>query len=450
MQRLSAVTSTLVEDLRRAAWPLTGAVTDLDPLVDLVGDARFVLIGEASHGTHDFYRLRAELTQRLILEKGFTAVAAEADWPDAYRVNCYVRGDGGDPTANAALANFRRFPTWMWRNTVVLEFVDWLREHNGHLPAGAPPVGFFGLDLYSLSNSAEEVLRYLDRVDPGAARRARERYACFAHYGEDAQADGYEASLGLAPSCEQEVVHQLVELQRNATEYLRRDGHASEDDLFYAEQNARLVKNAEEYYRTMLGGSVSSWNLRDRHMADTLDALEAHLARRGQPPRIVVWEHNSHLGDARATEMGERGEWNVGQLARERHPGETVNIGFTTDHGSVTAADDWDQPPQRMQVQPGLPGSYEELFHQVNLPRFLLTLRGSERWVDALREPRLERAIGVIYRPQTERWSHYFNARLADQFDAVIHVDESRALEPLERTAGWASSEAPETYPFAV
>ncbi len=440
-------TMQLTDLLRAGAEPLAGDEHEYDRLLAMIGDARYVLIGEASHGTHEFYRERAAITKRLIAEKGFTAVAVEADWPDAYRVNRYVRGTD-DADADAALGGFKRFPTWMWRNTVVRDFVGWLRAHNAALPGGAAKAGFYGLDLYSLSASIEAVIGYLDRVDPEAARRARDRYGCLEGFGEDSQRYGYTASLDLSASCEEEVVNQLVELQRRADRYARLDGRVAEDEYFYAEQNARLARNAEEYYRTMFRGYVSSWNLRDRHMTDTLDALVAHLDRHGGRTKVVIWAHNSHLGDARATQMGETGEFNVGQLVRERHGSEAALIGLTTHHGTVTAASDWDGPAERKRVRPGLRGSYEALFHELDTPRFLLPLRGER--ATALRDRRLERAIGVIYRPETERQSHYFAARLAEQFDAVLHFDETRALEPLERTEGWAAGEPPETYPFAV
>ena len=448
---LKTTNAALIETVRNAAHPLTGAANDYDPLLDLIGDAHLVLLGEASHGTHDFYRERTEITKRLIEEKGFAAVAVEADWPDAYRVNCYVRGGGNDADANQALDGFRRFPTWMWRNTDVLEFVEWLRGHNRALPADAPRVGFYGVDLYSLFASIEAVIAYLDKVDPEAARRARARYACLGHAAEDSQAYGYAASFGMAKSCEEEVISQLRELRRSAAEYARRDGRIAEDEFFYAEQNARLAKNAEEYYRSMFGSRVSSWNLRDCHMAETLDALVGHLDRQtGRRTKIAVWEHNSHLGDARATELGWSGELNVGQLVRERYGSEAVLVGFSTHRGTVTAASDWGGPAERKRVRPALAGSYEELFHETGLPRFLLTLRDSGEVAQKLREPRLERAIGVIYRPETERLSHYFQARLSDQFDAVLHFDETQAVEPLERSSGWETGEPPETFPSTL
>ncbi len=433
-----------------AAVPLTGAATDYDALLDLIGDSRFVLLGEASHGTHEFYKERAQITKRLITEKGFTAVAVEADWPDAYRVNQYVRGEGNDAEAVDALSGFKRFPAWMWRNADVLDFIGWLRAHNDDLADGAEKAGFFGLDLYSLHASIEAVLNYLDKVDPIAASSARYRYSCFEHFAEDPQAYGYAAGFGLTESCEREVVSQLVELQRRAAEYARRDGRVAADDFFYAEQNARLVKNAEEYYRTMFRGRVSSWNLRDRHMAETLHALLVHFEQQRRAGKVVLWAHNSHLGDARATDMGQAGEFNVGQLVRQRYGRDAVLIGFSTYGGTVTAASSWGGPAERKRVRPALADSYESLFHDVGVGRFMINLRDSSSASAGLRQPMLERAIGVIYLPETERVSHYFHARLSDQFDAVLHFDETRAVEPLERTGEWEVGEVPETFPTGM
>jgi erythromycin esterase-like protein/predicted phosphoribosyltransferase len=446
----ASVESPLIEALRATAYPLANSARDYDPLMDRIGEARFALLGEASHGTHEFYRERAEITKRLITEKNFTAVAIEADWPDAYRVNRYVCGASDDIDATEALADFRRFPMWMWRNPVVVEFIEWLRAHNEALPPQAQKVGFYGLDLYSLHTSIKAVLRYLEKVDPEAAKGARERYSCFDHVGEDTQAYGLMTRLNLSKSCEEEVVSQLVELQRNAADYARRDRRLAEDDLFYAEQNARLVMNAEAYYRAMFLEEVSSWNLRDQHMAETLDALVAHFVRKGARAKLAVWEHNSHLGDARATDMGQRGELNVGQLTRKKYDNDAVLVGFTTHHGTVTAASDWGGPAECKRVRPALPGSYEALFHSTQPRQFLLIWNDNDRVSESLRAPRLERAIGVIYRPETERQSHYFWARLPDQFDAVLHFDETRAVRPLESTTHWEAGEVPETFPFAI
>jgi len=440
---------TLADAAGAALSPLVGAPHDFDPLLALVGEARFALIGEASHGTHEFYRIRAEITKRLICDKGFTSVAVEADWPDAYRVNRYVRGRGDDADAETALGSFKRFPQWMWRNADVLDFVGWLRAHNDSVPESAQ-VGFYGLDLYSLHASIEAVLKYLAVVDPEAASRARARYSCFDQFGTDPQGYGYAASMGLAPSCEAEVVAQLADLRRSAAEYARRDGRLEPDEAFYSEQNARLVRNAERYYRAMFGSREASWNLRDQHMFETLDNLVAFHDARGRREKVVLWAHNSHLGDARATEMGRSGELNVGQLVRTRHGRDACLIGFLSYAGTVTAASDWDAPAERMTVRPALPQSYEALCHRVGVPNFLLDLSAPGLATAELDRPRLERAIGVIYRPDTERASHYFHARLPEQFDAVLYYDLTRAVEPLERTGLWERGEPPETFPTAL
>ena len=443
----AATTLAPAEIIRESAVPLAGTAGSFDPLLEWIGDASVVLLGEASHGTHEFYKARAEITKRLILERGFTAVAVEADWPDAYRVNRFVRGESDDDEAVDALADFQRFPAWMWRNADVLDFIGWLRTHNEPRSYVAQ-AGFYGLDLYSLQASIEAVLAYLDRVDPEAALHARERYACFEQFGAPASY-GMTAGFGLSQSCENEVVGQLVEMRRNASEYVARRGIRGEDDYFFAVENARLIRNAEQYYRSMFRDRTSSWNLRDRHMAETLDVLMEHLRQR-QKPKVVVWAHNSHLGDARATEMGELGELNVGQLMRERHAADVRIIGLTTYSGSVTAASGWDRPAERKRVQPALPGSVEALFHQAGLPRFMLNLQEDDEAADLLRDPLLERAIGVVYQPETERESHYFHARIAEQFDAVIHFDETRAVEPLERTPRWHGDEPAETFPSGI
>jgi erythromycin esterase-like protein len=439
----------VIETLHSSLIPLRGIPADYDPIMELIGNARVVLLGEASHGTQEFYATRAAITERLIRDRQFCAVAVEADWPDAYRVNRYVRWVGNDANASMALDDFKRFPTWMWRNTEVVQFVEWMRAYNSTVPSDAHRVGFYGIDLYSLHASIDAVLRYLNTIDPEAARRARERYACFDHFGEDTQAYGYATAFGMGDSCEQEVITQLVELRRRAAEYATRDGRVARDDYFFAEQNARLVKNAEEYYRSMFRGHVQSWNLRDRHMVETLDALIQFLSRDRPDAKVVVWAHNSHLGDARATEMGARGELNVGQLVRERYGTAATLIGFTTNTGRVTAASDWDAPAENKGVRPALSGSYERLFHETGVPRFYLSLQEPAIRA-ALADSRLERAIGVIYRPETERTSHYFHASLPAQFDGLLHFDQTTALRPLETTAEWASEEVPETFPTGI
>jgi len=410
-------------DVRSAARPL-------DDLVGLLGDARFVLLGEASHGTHEFYAIRAEVTRRLVAERGFRGVAVEADWPAAARVNRYVQRAGEDRDADQALGDFVRFPRWMWRNEVIVELVEWLREHGG--------AGFYGLDLYSLRESMSAVVDYLDQVDAEAASRARDRYACFDHLDE--RAYGQATATGDKEPCEDAAVDQLGELRERAGDLAARDGRLPRDAHFFAEQNAKLAADAERYYRMMFRGRGSQWNLRDTHMADTLDALHDHLGGAG----IVVWAHNSHLGDARATSMGRRrGELNLGQLARERHGDDVRIAGFTTHTGTVTAARDWDAPAERRNVRPSLEGSLERLLHDAGIERGVLDPRDP-----ALAGELLQRMIGVIYRPETERGSHYVEARASEQFDVLVHVDQTTALRPLE---AWSSVEEPaDTYPSGL
>jgi erythromycin esterase-like protein len=440
----------LVDLISDLAEPLVGSDHDFDSLIDLIGDARFVLIGEASHGTHEFYRIRAQISKRLIAQRGFSAVAVEADWPDAYRVNRFVRGESNDVDSVEALSGFQRFPQWMWRNADVLDFVGWLREHNDEQAFQDRKCGFYGLDLYSLHASIEAVLAYLNQVDPEAAMRARHHYSCFEQFGKKAEAYGYVAGFGMTPTCEEAVVKELVALRRKAMEYLQRDGQVAADAYFCAEQNALVVRNAEEYYRNMFRREVSSWNLRDTHMMESLVGLTNHLSRGKPPAKVIVWAHNSHLGDARATQMSERGELNLGQLVRQHFAKESVSIGFTTYDGTVTAASDWDAPAERKHVRPGHPDSYEALFHEVDVPNFLLNLKGNRDLASHLRAERLERAIGVIYRPDTELISHYFHACLSNQFDAVLHYDHTRAVEPLERTTEWEMGEVEETFPSGL
>ena len=447
---MSHEATSLPAAIAHAAHPLSGGAGDYSALLDMVGDANYVLIGEATHGTHEFYAERARITQRLILEKGFNAVAVEADWPDAYRVNRFVRDQGDDTDAVQALQGFQRFPSWMWRNTDVVDFVSWLRSYNDGFDSD-DKVGFYGLDLYSLFTSMDEVLLYLERVDPEGAMAARARYACFDHYQDDSESYAYAAGIGTSASCESAVLAQLQAMQQRALEYMQHDSSNGHDAYFYAQQNAKLVINAEAYYRTMFRGRVSSWNLRDRHMAETLDALINHVgARTGAPAKIVVWEHNSHIGDARATDVGSMGEWNVGQLVRERYGDQTRLIGFSTYHGTVTAASEWGGRAECKQVRPALPDSYEALFHQAGIERFLLDLRAATAVREALMESRLQRAIGVLYLPQSERRSHYFHTQLPRQFDAMIHIDRTSAVTPLEQVSRPNGREVPETFPEGV
>lgn len=444
---MKSTIKTKLECVQRDAEPVTG---EYDTLLSAVGDSRFVLLGEASHGTHEFYKVRAEITKRLIAEKGFTAIAWEADWPDAMRVHRYVRGAGKDRTAKESLAGFQRFPSWMWQNADILDLVGWLRAHNERHDGNGPKVGVYGLDLYSLQSSIQAVIAYLEKVDPGAAREARQRYSCFEDFGEDPHAYGRTASIDRSLSCEDEVVAQLIELQRQSVKFLDRDGRLAADELFFAEQNARVAKNAEEYYRALYRGRPDTWNLRDTHMADTLDLLMDHLAFQREHAKTIVWAHNSHLGDARATQMHLRGELNVGQLVRERHPNDSFSLGFTTYTGTVTAASDWGAEAERKWVRPALEGSCEKIFHDSGMGRLFLNFRDRPEAAREFSDDLLERAIGVIYRPETERWSHYFNAKLSKQFDAVMHFDETRAVEPLEPASIWQEGEMPELYPSGL
>jgi len=443
---MSRIQTSLNDSLRKAALSLDNPPQDYAPLLNLAANKSFVLLGEATHGTHEFYETRVELTKRLIIDHGLSAIAIEGDWPSAYRVNRYVRWLGDDSSPEQALCDFTRFPLWMWRNRVIRDFVGWLREHNQGLPY-EQQVGFYGLDMYSLYESVAAVLDYLDKVDPEAADAARQRYGCLDHVSSERHY-GYGVTLGRRPSCEDEVVRQLMDIHQQGGRYVEAGDALAEDEQFQAEQNARLIQSAEAYYRQMFSSRVNTWNLRDTHMSDTLDLLHRHLSRRlGRSAKIAVWEHNSHLGDARATEMGARGEHNVGQLTRERYGDDCCLIGFTTYKGSVTAASEWDGPAERKRVRPGIPGSIEEILSRLNRNRFWLPLRGDV--AEALREPRLQRAIGVLYLPDTERASHYFRCRLADQFDAVLHFEETQALEPLDSTSEWVRGEQ-ETYPFGL
>lgn len=437
----------LVASAQAAALQIDGATRDnVAKIIERLPPARVFMLGEATHGTHDFYHFRTCFTKYLIEHQGLSAVAIEGDWPDAYRVNRFVRGESPDQDANAALSGFERFPSWMWRNTEILSFVRWLRDWNDKHPDRK--VGFYGLDLYSLMTSVHAVITYLEKVDPAAAVRARARYACFDHFAGDTHAYGYAVSAGIVESCEDAVVKQLIDLQRRAREYAARDGRVAEEEFFFAEQNARLAQNAEQYYRAMFRGRHSSWNIRDTHMADTFSSLMTFLSRDGSDPKIVVWAHNSHLGDARATEMGERGELNLGQLLRERYGNDVGSIGFTTYEGTVTASSDWDAHAERKVVRAGLDGSIEYVLHSVEMPQFALFLHDQQ--LGSFQTPLLERAIGVIYRPQTERQSHYFQARLTEQFDALIHIDRTTALVPLEPSPHWYHEEVPETYPSGL
>jgi protein-L-isoaspartate(D-aspartate) O-methyltransferase len=414
------------------------AKADFAPLLNRIGEARIVLIGEATHGTSEFYAMRAGITRRLIEEKGFDAVAIEGDWPDAARIDHYVRHREVPPSEWTA---FARFPTWMWRNEEMRAFVDWLHERNKPRPAGER-AAFHGLDLYSLYTSVRAIIDYLESRDPDLAATARQRYGCLSPWEADPAAYGHAALSGTYKKCEQNVSHMLVELLQRRQALTLQDG----EHFFDAAQNARLVANAERYYRVMYYGSRASWNLRDTHMFETLQNILAH---HGPNSKVVVWAHNSHIGNAKATEMSRRGEHNIGQLCREHFGAQSYHVGFGTHDGTVAAASGWDGEMQVMTVRPSHSQSYERLFHMTNAPGLFLPLGAnlSHELRDKLMKPRLERAIGVIYRPESELASHYFEAVLPVQFDEYIWVDRTKAVTPFNVTqlAG-----LPETYPFGV
>ena len=444
----------LIATLSESAIPLKGQPQDYDALINKVKDARFVLIGESTHGTEEFYRIRAELSKRLIKDHGFAAVAVEGDWPDCYRVNRYVRGDEKIRSANSALREFLRFPNWMWRNDIIVDFVDWLKDHNKTHARPQDKIGFYGLDLYSLYDSIQAVIAYLDENDPEAAQRARHFYACFDHghrMALDPQKYGYATMMGVSTACEKQAIEMLVELRRKSSHYMQRDGFAAGEDYFCADRNAQTVLDAEHYYRELFKSRVSSWNLRDKHMVETLYAVQEHMSNwRDARAKIIVWAHNSHIGDARATEMGQTGEWNIGSLVREAHGFDAALIGFSTYQGSVTAASAWDGEAERKLVLPAIKESYEHMFHQTGIGDFLLLLQDNHKLAPYLYLSRLQRAIGVLYLPQSERMSHYYFSKLPEQFDAIIHIDHSHAVKPLETTGLWHETELVETYPTGL
>jgi protein-L-isoaspartate(D-aspartate) O-methyltransferase len=427
----------LVRNLADAAESFSSIeAVDLNPLMERIGAARIVLLGEATHGTSEFYRMRERISRDLIVKKGFRFIAIEADWPDAARVDHYVRHFQYPPSAWTA---FARFPTWMWRNAEVRDFVDWLREYNGTVEPNHR-VAFHGLDLYSLYDSIRSVLAYLDEVDPESAKVARERYGCLTPWQRDPATYGHAALTGSYPTCEADVVRTLTDLLAKRQVYAEHDGERFLD----AEQNARLVANAERYYRIMYYGSRASWNLGDGHMFETLKNL---LAFHGNDSKAVVWAHNSHVGNAAATEMAARGEYNIGQLCRNEFGDQAYLIGFGTHSGNVAAASEWNGPMEVKKVRPSLPGSYEKLCHASNLARFTLSLRGHVELSGPKRlgKERLERAIGVIYRPETELASHYFRANLPQQFDEYVWFDDTHAVTPLDTAQ---IQGVPDTYPF--
>jgi len=433
-------TDELVAQVRALARPLD-TDNDLDPLLDQIGTARYVLLGEASHGTAEYYTWRTRISRRLITEKGFSFIAVEGDWPDCARVNQYVKGASpAGSNARDVLHAFERWPTWMWANEEIVALAEWLRRHNDGRPDDEKD-GFYGLDVYSMWDSLYQVMAFLQRVDPAALPAARRAYQCFEPYGEDVQ-EYARATRWLPTTCEDEVVDLLQELRRQAAAG-RTDGPEAS---FQADQNALVVKNAEAYYRAMVRGGPDSWNIRDRHMTETLERLMKH---HGPRAKAIVWEHNTHIGDARFTDMAEDGMVNVGQLVRERHADEgVVLIGFGSHHGSVIAGREWDAPPECMPLPTAHPDTWEDVLHRAGADNKLL-LFGAAEPAPVLLTTRGHRAVGVVYHPEYERLGNYVPTVLPRRYDAFLYLDETEGLHPLHVEAR-EEGEVPETFPSGV
>jgi erythromycin esterase-like protein len=424
---------------------------NFDVVVQYIGNASVVLLGEATHGTHEFYHARAHITKRLIMEKGFTTIAIEGDWPDTYRINRYINHEGSDQSAIESLAEFKRFPAWMWRNEVVVSLIKWLYAHNASV-AEQSRVSFYGLDLYSLHQSIEIVIKELQKIDPAAAIRAQQRYRCFDAY-LDPQEYGCKAALFPDKSCRQEVIKQLIEVKAKELDFFKNKKLEPRTKKFYLEQNALVIKNAERYYTSLFeGDQVASWNIRDQHMMETVQAILTFNTAIAKNNKLIIWAHNSHLGDARATQMASYGEINLGQLIKETFDAQAVAIGFTTFTGTVSAASAWGGDVQRKYVRPALKESVEFFFHSLHAGTFALIPSEYDELYDFFEQNDfLERAIGVVYVPETERESHYFYAQIAKQFDIIIHYDVTEAVIPLEKSTEWEQADdVPETFPFGV
>jgi erythromycin esterase-like protein len=440
----------LIDPLYHYIHPINNLPTDYDALLDHIANASVVLLGEATHGTHEFYEARAQISKRLIQEKGFSVITIEGDWPDTYRINRYINHQDGSKNAVDALADFKRFPAWMWRNEEMVSLIDWLHTHNKSQPADRR-VDMYGLDVYSLHRSIQVVIEELEKIDPGAASLARSRYQCFDTY-TNPQEYGYMASLFPNASCRSQAITQLIEIQRKSLDFFKGDPTPLHEK-FYLEQNALIIKNAEEYYCSLFGGDqAASWNIRDRHMMATINAIIRFKRETTEhEPKIIIWAHNSHVGDARATQMASHGEVNIGQLAKEAFGPDAISVGFTTYSGSVSAASAWGADVERKYVRPALDESIESFFHESPAKAFTLIPSEHPEIYNFFSTDYLERAIGVIYLPSSERQSHYFYAQLNEQFDAIIHFDHTRAVTPLDKTSQWEQGEdVPETYPFGV
>lgn len=439
-------------DIAEYFYPIKNQPDDFDIIIEFIADSSLVLMGEATHGTHEFYKTRIELTKRLILEKGFNTIAIEGDFPDAYRINRYINFQGSDKSSKESLSDFKRFPAWMWRNEEMITFIDWLYTFNKSQPKNKR-VSFYGLDLYSLTKSVAVIIDTLEKIDPKEAQKARKHYKCFDLY-QDAQEYGYFASNFADKSCRDEVIAQLKEMKQKDVDFFKYDNLDPLEEKFYVDQNALVVKNAELYYRSLFNTSGSfSWNIRDKHMMETAMQIEKynHAAQRGH--KMVVWAHNSHVGDARATQMASYAELNLGQLAKEYYGSQAISIGFTTYTGTVSAASAWGGNVERKYVRPALDTSIEAFFHSVGLKNFIVIPKKDPALYNLFdHDDYLERAIGVIYLPESERQSHYFYAQLSKQFDVIIHYDITHAIKPLDITTEWKKGEEnmPETFPFGV
>lgn len=419
----------IIESVRISAKTIQDDKKSYYYLLDQIGDARFVLLGEDTHGSSEFYRARSEITQLLINEKGFNIIALEADFPEAYRINQFLWDRKNNYSAKWALDNFKRFPSWMWKNKEMLSFIEDLKRMNLKRPE-TKQISLYGLDLYSMHSSIEAVVAYLEKIDSDAAQRAKKRYACFYQYGSDD--DSYSQAMGyVKENCKNEVVAELIELQSKKLMYLSKDGLSENEELFCAEQNAILAKNAEQYYREMFNKRVNTWNLRDLCMSNMVDSITEHVSKIDGSAKAVIWAHNSHTGNALATEFSESGELSLGQLLLFNHWGEAYLIGFTTFNGTVAAASEWGGLVENKRLNPAIQGSYEQIFHETGKKAMLLDFQDFHDNLDFFKKEHFERAVGVVYTPETEMFSHYFKARLADQFDAVIHFDTTNPVSPL-------------------
>lgn len=444
----------LVEAIRKHAIPLKGKTSDYEDIISAANDKIFVMIGCTTHGTTEFYRSRADITELLIKELNFDAIAIEADWQGTSRMNNFIKYLSNE-SASTALSDFNQFPTWLWRNKEIVNFIEWLRNYNAtHRKPGkgnAAPVSIYGIDLYGMKSSINALLDYLDKIDSVAARRARRRFKCLENFISPHSSEARLSEIRIDNSCAQDAAMQLCELRHNAAEYIKKEILESENAYFQAKQNASLIHYAEEYYRSIAQGDPDSWNIRNKYMFETLENLADHLAKRlGRAPRIVVWAHNAHIGNARATEMYKRGEFNIGQLIKDRYKDKSLLIGITCSNGTVLAADNWDNPGQIQKMNAPLSDSYEGLFYGIKNRGFLLDLRDNNTAVAGLMVPRLQRSIGVIYKPKTERYSHYSEVCLPEQFDFLLHFYETTAIEPLDTQTRKYYSEYGETYPSGL